>query len=128
MANKRREFSEDEKADIIRRYEAGEELKAIHHRYHCSNVLILSRLRDWGVVLRTKKAHNPHAARETGNGLYKKTPCRCPCCKEPHTLVLFWTGNLPAPKFCKGCSQNATRPSREACQVMTHQGSHPMAP
>ena len=36
---------------------------------------------------------------------YKKTPCICPRCGVEHEMDLFWTGKLPARKYCQnGCS------------------------
>jgi len=31
------------------------------------------------------------------------TDCICPRCKKKHQVKLFWTGQLPARKFCLSC-------------------------
>jgi ABC-type ATPase with predicted acetyltransferase domain len=39
----------------------------------------------------------------------KLTPCICPRCKSKHAKLLFWTGKIPALKFCQSCEQIAER-------------------
>jgi hypothetical protein len=37
------------------------------------------------------------------------TPCICPRCTAKHKKMIFWTGNIPARKFCPSCEQIAER-------------------
>ncbi len=39
----------------------------------------------------------------------KATPCICPRCKIKHERMIFWTGKIPARKFCLSCDQIAAR-------------------
>jgi hypothetical protein len=39
----------------------------------------------------------------------KSTSCICPRCMVKHRMKLFWTGELPARKFCNSCNQIAER-------------------
>jgi len=39
----------------------------------------------------------------------KLTPCVCPRCTARHKKMIFWTGNIPARKFCPSCEQIAER-------------------
>ena len=39
----------------------------------------------------------------------KLTPCVCPRCTTQHKKIIFWTGNIPARKFCLSCEQMAKR-------------------
>jgi len=39
----------------------------------------------------------------------KLTPCVCPRCTATHKKMIFWTGNIPARKFCPACEQIAER-------------------
>jgi|GEM_PF-1861278 len=39
----------------------------------------------------------------------KSTPCICPRCKAKHEKMIFWTGKIPARKFCQSCEQIAIR-------------------
>ena len=39
----------------------------------------------------------------------KPTSCVCPRCAAKHKKMMFWTGTLPARKFCPTCEQVAER-------------------
>jgi hypothetical protein len=35
----------------------------------------------------------------------KFTDCKCPKCEKEHKRRLYWTGKLPAPKYCWHCDK-----------------------
>ena len=51
---------------------------------------------------------NPGAKGEF-QGREQMTECRCPKCRQRHSMKLFWVGRIPADKFCPNCRNLADR-------------------
>lgn len=52
-------------------------------------------------IKRSKDKHQK--TRRAKDNRERSTPCVCPRCRANHNLKLFWTGSLPARKFCDPC-------------------------